>query len=119
MLNNCMRDFVAKVRAAVLAEHGQDLVEYALVLALAAIGATLGLATAAKGIDSAFAQIAKSLGTSSTGAATATATAGSASGSTSASTAGSTSGGSGSSAGDSGNAGGAGNGQAYGRNRNN
>jgi len=44
-------------------EEGQDLVEYALVVALVAFGAIAGMKALAKGIDTAFGQISTTLGT--------------------------------------------------------
>lgn len=44
-------------------EDGQDLVEYALVVALVAFAATAGMSSLASGINSAFKQIAGVLGT--------------------------------------------------------
>lgn len=43
-------------------ENGQDLVEYALVVALVAFAATAGMSSLASGINSAFLQIATVLG---------------------------------------------------------
>jgi pilus assembly protein Flp/PilA len=43
-------------------ESGQDLIEYALVVALIALGATVGMGTVATGINSAFATLANRLG---------------------------------------------------------
>ena len=45
-------------------EEGQDLVEYALVVALIAFGATAGMSALAGGINSAFDTISQSLATS-------------------------------------------------------
>jgi len=45
-------------------EEGQDLVEYALVVALIAFGATAGMSALAGGINNAFKTISTSLGTS-------------------------------------------------------
>jgi pilus assembly protein Flp/PilA len=42
-------------------EEGQDLIEYALVVALVAFAATAGMSTLAKGINNAFTQIATTL----------------------------------------------------------
>ena len=44
-------------------EEGQDLVEYALVVALIAFGATAGMSALAGGLNKAFNQISTSLGT--------------------------------------------------------
>jgi pilus assembly protein Flp/PilA len=43
-------------------EEGQDLVEYALVVALIAFGATAGMSQLAQGINSAFGNISTTLG---------------------------------------------------------
>jgi pilus assembly protein Flp/PilA len=42
-------------------QHGQDLVEYALVVALIALGATAGLSTLASDVNKAFTNIGTSL----------------------------------------------------------
>lgn len=44
-------------------ESGQDLVEYALVVALVAFAATAGMSTLASGLNSAFSAIGATLGT--------------------------------------------------------
>jgi pilus assembly protein Flp/PilA len=44
-------------------EEGQDLIEYALVVALIAFAATAGMSTLAKGINNAFTNISGVLGT--------------------------------------------------------
>jgi pilus assembly protein Flp/PilA len=43
-------------------QHGQDLVEYALVVALIAFGATAGMKALASGINKAFGQVSTTLG---------------------------------------------------------
>lgn len=43
-------------------QHGQDLVEYALVVALIAFGATAGMKAVAGGINKAFGQVSTNLG---------------------------------------------------------
>jgi pilus assembly protein Flp/PilA len=45
-------------------EEGQDLVEYALVVALIAFGATAGMKTLASGINSAFSNVSSQLASS-------------------------------------------------------
>lgn len=45
-----------------LSEEGQDLVEYALVVALIAFGATAGMKALASGLNKAFGQISTTLG---------------------------------------------------------
>jgi pilus assembly protein Flp/PilA len=60
-----MRDFLLKqyVRAQILREdHGQDLIEYALVVALIAFAATAGMGAVANGINTAFEHISTKLG---------------------------------------------------------
>lgn len=44
-------------------EDGQDLVEYALVVALIAFGATAGMTSLATGINTAFSNVSSQLGT--------------------------------------------------------
>jgi pilus assembly protein Flp/PilA len=61
-----MRDFLLKqyVRAQILREdHGQDLIEYALVVALIAFAATAGMGSVATGINTAFNHISAKLAT--------------------------------------------------------
>ncbi len=43
-------------------EEGQDLVEYALVVALIAFGATAGMTSMAKGVNTAFSNLSSQLG---------------------------------------------------------
>jgi pilus assembly protein Flp/PilA len=50
-----------KLRAILASEEGQDLIEYALVVALVAFGATAGMQTLASGINSAFSTISTTL----------------------------------------------------------
>jgi pilus assembly protein Flp/PilA len=45
-------------------EEGQDLIEYALLAALIALGATVGMSALAKGINGAFTTISTTLGSS-------------------------------------------------------
>ena len=55
-----MKEFIAKwyVRAQILREdNGQDLIEYALVVALIAFAATVGMNTVASNINEAFVKI--------------------------------------------------------------
>lgn len=59
-----MRDFLMKmyVRGQILRdEHGQDLIEYALVVALIALAATAGMGTLANGINKAFSSLGSKL----------------------------------------------------------
>lgn len=51
-------------RSLILREEGQDLVEYALVVALIALAATAGMNSLASSISSAFSSISTSLNTS-------------------------------------------------------
>jgi pilus assembly protein Flp/PilA len=52
-----------KIQGLMLREEGQDLVEYALVVALVAFAATAGMNSLATGINAAFSGIATTLGT--------------------------------------------------------
>lgn len=59
-----MRDWVLKAYSSFLAlndESGQDLIEYALVVALICFAATVGMNTLATGINNAFSTIASKL----------------------------------------------------------
>ncbi|QNI32889.1 Flp family type IVb pilin [Alloacidobacterium dinghuense] len=47
----------ARVQRVFLREEGQDLIEYALVVALIAFGATVGMGTVASSINNAFVSI--------------------------------------------------------------
>ena len=61
-----MRDFLLKqyVKAQILREdHGQDLIEYALVVALIAFAATAGMTTVATHLNTAFTSIGTKLTT--------------------------------------------------------
>jgi pilus assembly protein Flp/PilA len=61
-----MRDFLMKlyVKAQILREdHGQDLIEYALICALIALAATAGMTTVANAINAAFTSIGGKLNT--------------------------------------------------------
>jgi len=49
-----IRKFVANLRFLIKLDHGQDLVEYALIVALIAFGATSGMKALAGGINKAF-----------------------------------------------------------------
>jgi len=55
--------FYAKVLSLVLRQEGQDLIEYALVVALIAFAATAGMNSLATGINTAFATIGNTLNT--------------------------------------------------------
>jgi len=61
-----MKDFLTKwyVKAQILREdQGQDLIEYALVVALIAFAATVGMGSVASSINSAFSALGSKLGT--------------------------------------------------------
>jgi pilus assembly protein Flp/PilA len=53
----------ARIQGAMMSEEGQDLIEYALVVALIAFAATAGMKTLATGINTAFSTIATTLNT--------------------------------------------------------
>jgi pilus assembly protein Flp/PilA len=53
----------AKLQALMMQEEGQDLIEYALIVALVAFAATAGMKALATGINTAFTNIAGTLGT--------------------------------------------------------
>ena len=55
-------DCIKRLRSFVRGEEGQDLIEYALVVALIAFAATVGMGAAANGINTAFNKIASKLG---------------------------------------------------------
>jgi pilus assembly protein Flp/PilA len=52
-----------KMQNVLAREEGQDLIEYALVVALIAFAATVGMKTLASGINNAFQNISTTLGT--------------------------------------------------------
>jgi len=54
---------VIRLRTLIEQEIGQDLVEYALVVALIALGATIGMKSLAGGIDKAFQSVSVALAT--------------------------------------------------------
>jgi len=56
--------FVFRLRCLIMLEDGQDLVEYALVVALIALGATASMKTLATGIGAAFTRISTQLSSS-------------------------------------------------------
>jgi len=53
----------SKMQSLMSREDGQDLIEYALVVALVALGATAGMSSLATGINTAFTNIATQLTT--------------------------------------------------------
>jgi pilus assembly protein Flp/PilA len=63
-LKNILLELSIKFQDLKNGEEGQDLVEYALVVALIAFGATAGMGALAGGINSAFNTISNTLGTS-------------------------------------------------------
>jgi pilus assembly protein Flp/PilA len=54
--------FICKLRRLITQEHGQDLVEYALLVSLIAFGATAGMKTLATGLSVAFSNTSTKLG---------------------------------------------------------
>jgi pilus assembly protein Flp/PilA len=63
-MNNTMLKLYVKfqnLKSAVMEEHGQDLVEYALVVALIALAATAGMKTLATDLSNAFSSIGTTL----------------------------------------------------------
>ena len=58
-----LRILQSEMRHLILGEEGQDLIEYALVVALIAFAATAGMNSLATGINTAFSNIATTLGT--------------------------------------------------------
>jgi len=61
-MNNLLLKLYVKFQDLKDREEGQDLVEYALVVALIALGATAGMTALAGGINKAFNQISTTLG---------------------------------------------------------
>ncbi|HEY2472540.1 MAG TPA: Flp family type IVb pilin [Terracidiphilus sp.] len=60
-MNDLMIKMYVAVKSMIEREEGQDLVEYALVVALIAFGAIAGMGFLAKGINNAFSGIATTL----------------------------------------------------------
>ena len=56
-MNGLLLNLSSKIQTLLLREDGQDLVEYALVVALVAFAATAGMGTLASSINVAFGQI--------------------------------------------------------------
>jgi Flp pilus assembly pilin Flp len=54
--------FFCKLRRLIMQEHGQDLVEYALLVSLVAFGATAGVKALATGLNVAFSNTSSKLG---------------------------------------------------------
>jgi pilus assembly protein Flp/PilA len=63
-MNNLILKLYIKIQALMNHEEGQDLVEYALVVALVAFGATAALQTLGSGLNSAFTNISSTLASS-------------------------------------------------------
>jgi len=61
-MNNLLLKLFVKLQDLASREEGQDLVEYALVVALIAFGATAGMKSLATGINTAFSSISSQLG---------------------------------------------------------
>ncbi len=61
-MNNLMLKMYVNIKNMMDREEGQDLVEYALVVALIAFGATAGMSALAGGINAAFDEVSKLLG---------------------------------------------------------
>lgn len=61
-MNNMFLKLYIKFQDLKNSEQGQDLVEYALVVALIAFGAVTGMSTLATGINTAFSKISSTLG---------------------------------------------------------
>ena len=63
-VNNLLTNLYVKFQDLASREEGQDLVEYALVVALIAFGATAGMSSLSGAINTAFGNISSTLGTS-------------------------------------------------------
>ncbi len=63
-MNNLMLKLFVKMQTLMAREEGQDLVEYALVVALVAFGATAALKTLGGGLNNAFTNISSTLASS-------------------------------------------------------
>jgi pilus assembly protein Flp/PilA len=63
-LNNLILKLFVKLQATMVREDGQDLVEYAFVVALVAFGATASLKTLGSGLNHAFTNISSTLASS-------------------------------------------------------
>jgi pilus assembly protein Flp/PilA len=61
-MNNLLLKMYVKLQDLASREEGQDLVEYALVVALIAFGATAGMKSLATGLNTAFQGISTTLG---------------------------------------------------------
>jgi pilus assembly protein Flp/PilA len=63
-MNSLMLKIFVKMQSLMVREEGQDLVEYALTVALVAFGATAALQTVGQGLNSAFTNISSTLASS-------------------------------------------------------
>jgi pilus assembly protein Flp/PilA len=63
-MNNLLLNLYARFQDLASREEGQDLVEYALVVALIAFGATAGMSQLSGAVNTAFANISTTLSTS-------------------------------------------------------
>ncbi len=61
-MNTALLRLFVKFQDLATREEGQDLVEYALVVALIAFGATAGMQSLASGLNTAFGQVSTTLG---------------------------------------------------------
>ena len=61
-MNNLLLKVFVKLQDLASRDEGQDLVEYALVVALIAFGATAGMKNLASGVNTAFSNISSQLG---------------------------------------------------------
>ncbi len=62
-MNTMLLKLYVKFQDLASREEGQDLVEYALVVALIAFGATAGMKALASGLNTAFSNVSSTLGT--------------------------------------------------------
>ena len=60
-MNDLLLTFYVKLQNLTSSEEGQDLVEYALVVAMIAFGATAGMGKLASGINTAFSNLSSKL----------------------------------------------------------
>jgi pilus assembly protein Flp/PilA len=56
-------DLTSSLQAKIIGDEGQDLVEYALIVALIAFGATAGMSSLAAGLNTAFQNVSTTIGT--------------------------------------------------------
>jgi pilus assembly protein Flp/PilA len=61
-MKNMLLKMYVNLKSLTSREEGQDLVEYALVVALIAFGATAGMSQLAQGLNTAFSNISSTLG---------------------------------------------------------